>query len=532
MISSHPRGKQLAGLGLTMLSSLLLVACMTADKSPTSTVTPPPPPPPVTPPSPPPPPAGLHAGWHVGPSGSESGTGTTDRPWSLTYALGGAAGQIQPGDTVWLHAGTYHGTTALVATVAGVAGRPVVIRQYPGERAIIDVAGTTSTSARGDAFVVKGGWTVWWGFEMMNSDPNRNTNTRANMIINNASNTKFVNLVVHDGGIGFYSWAQQSNVEVYGSIFYNNGWQGPVQGGGHALYLKSDAGPLVIKDNILFDQFGYGAQVYSEPGDGGLVNITMEGNVSFNNGSVSTQYATSGNANILFGGTVPIQNGRAIDNMTYFSPGYGLYNLVMGFENYSNNQMTLKNNYAVGGSNVLSVGYWNQMTATDNRLFGTGRVMQLKDTTLSGFVWSANTYQRDPLAAAWQYNGTDYGFSAWTTKTGLGHTDIASPTSPLTPAVFVRPNTYEPGRATVVVYNWGRRGSVDVDLSGVLTAGASYEVRNVQNLFGSPVSTGTFNGSINIPMGGVAPPTPIGGAAHAPPRTGPDFDVFVVRQTS
>ena len=82
----------------------------------------------------------------------------------------------------------------------------------------------------------------------------------------------------------------------------------------------------------------------------------------------------------------------------------------------------------------------------------------------------------------------------------------------------------------VVVYNWGRASSVSVDLSGVLASGARYEVRNVQDWYGTPVTTGTFGGgSISIPMGGVAPAPVVGGAPHAPPRTGPEFDVFVVR---
>lgn len=532
MISKNSRGKRLAVTSLPMLLSLLLFACMTADRP--TEVPPPPPPPPVVPPPPPPPPpppGQVLAGWYVAPGGSSTGTGSADQPWSLSHAVSGAGGQIQPGDTVWLRGGTYRG--AFVATVAGTAGRPVVFRQYPGERAIIDVAGSTPTTTRGDAFVVKGAWTVWWGFEMFNSDPNRYTSTRANMIVNNAPNTKYVNLVVHDGGIGLYTWAHQPNVEIYGSIFYNNGWEGSVRSGGHALYLKSNAGPLVVKDNIMFNQFGYGTQVYSEPGDGGLVNITMDGNVSFNNGSIAAQYATSANANILFGGTVPIENGRAVNNMTYFSPGYGVYNMVMGFENYSNVSMTVQNNYAVGGTYVLSVGYWNQLTARDNRLFGTSRVMQLKDTTLSGFDWQANTYLRDPLATAWQYRGTDYAFNAWTIQTGLGLTDVTVPARPVTPHVFVRPNAYEPGRATVVVYNWGRSSSVAVDLGGVLSPGANYEVRNVQDLFGSPVQIGTFGGgSIDISMAGVSPPTPVGGGSHAAPRTGPDFDVFIVRTTN
>src|SRR6185503_9712682 len=194
-------------------------------------------PPPPPPPPPPPLPPGVHAGWHVAPDGSSSGAGTTGSPWSLSYALSGAAGMIEPGDTVWLHGGTYRGK--YTATVAGIAGQPVVIRQYPGERATIDVAGSTSTTSRGDAFVVKGAWTVWWGFEIMSSDLNRNTDTRPNMMINSASNTKYVHLIVHDGGIGFYNYPSASNVEFNGNIIYNNGWQGTAKGGGHALYLKS-----------------------------------------------------------------------------------------------------------------------------------------------------------------------------------------------------------------------------------------------------------------------------------------------------
>jgi hypothetical protein len=499
---------------LPMILSFLLVAC-TLEKT---TGTGAPPPPPRTP----------LTGWHVSASGTTGGAGNSSAPWSLAYALAGAGGQIQPGDTVWLHGGTYRG--AFVATVAGAPGKPVVIRQYPGERAVIDVAGATSATSRGDAFIVRGAWTVWWGFEMMSSDPNRNTNTRPNMIVNNASNTKYVHLVVHDGGIGLYTWPQQTNVEIYGSIFYNNGWQGPVQGGGHGLYLKSNSGPLVVKDNIMFNQFGYGAQVYSEPADGGLVNITLDGNVAFNNGSVSTQYGTSGNANILIGGMSSVQHGRAVNNMTYFSAGYGVYNLVAGFSDYANGDMTLQHNYAVGGTYTLSVGHWSQLTATDNQLFGTGHVLQVRDTALSGYQWTANAFNRDPLAAAWQYNGTDYAFVAWKLTSGLGLSDLILPGTPAT-QVFVRPSAYEPGLATVVVYNWGHQGSVSVDLSGVLSANDRYEVRNVQDLFGTPVTSGTANGSsLSIPMGGVTPPIPIGGAAHQPPQTGPDFDVFVVRK--
>jgi hypothetical protein len=480
------------------------------------------------PPQPPPPPSAQHAGWHVGPNGSSSNAGTTSQPWSLTYALGGASGKIQPGDTVWLHGGTYRGQFR--ATVAGSAGNPVVIRQYPGERATIDVAGATSGTSRGDGFVVKGSWTEWWDFELMSSDPNRYSDTRPNMMINDANNTKYIDLVVHDGGIGFYNYETASNVEFNGNIVYNNGWQTSTKGGGHAFYMKSGTGPVLLRDNVMFNQFAYGIHEYTDAAAGQLINITMDGNASFNTGSVANEYSTAAAANILVGGEEPVKQSKVINNMTYFSPGYGYYNLMMGYSSFANVDLTLSNNYAVGGKYVLTTGQWDKITASGNELIGSGGVVRVLDASLGGYSWGTNTYLRDPVASAWQFNGTDYSFATWKLNTGLGLTDLALSAPPVTTKVFVRPSRYEPGRAVIVVYNWGKASSVAVDLSGVLTGGAQYEVRNVQNWYGTPVVTGTYGGgSIDIPMGGVAPPAVVGGAPHTPPRTGPDFDVFVVR---
>jgi len=68
-----------------------------------------------------------------------------------------------------------------------------------------------------------------------------------------------------------------------------------------------------------------------------------------------------------------------------------------------------------------------------------------------------------------------------------------------------------------------------VDLSGIVPVGARYEVRNVQDLYGAPVASGSFGGgAVSIPLGGVTPPTPVGLTSSRSPRTGPYFDVFLV----
>ena len=63
----------------------------------------------------------------------------------------------------------------------------------------------------------------------------------------------------------------------------------------------------------------------------------------------------------------------------------------------------------------------------------------------------------------------------------------------------------------------------------MVRAGAHFEVRNVQDVFGAPVLSGTYSGGVvAIPMSGVTPPTPIGGSPRPPIKTGPNFDAFLV----
>jgi len=222
------------------------------------------------------------------------------------------------------------------------------------------------------------------------------------------------------------------------------------------------------------------------------------------------------------------------NNMTYFSPGIGVYNVTLGFKTFPNSDLTFANNYMVGGSWVLTVGQWSRLSVTGNTLAGSGGMARIRTSALSGFTWERNTYWRSPSASAWAYADSGYTFPDWKSVTRVAATDVVPSDTPTLPQVFVRISSWEAGRANVIVYNWGRAGSVLAALGSGLRVGDRYEVRNVQDFFGAPVASGTYDGAaITIPMGGVAPPAVIGGAPHAPPQTGPDFDVFVVmRPTS
>lgn len=443
-------------------------------------------------PPPPPPPPTDHAGYYASPAGTSGGDGTRSRPWNLATALAGAGGKVQPGDTVWMLGGTYRGT--FVSTVSGTSGKPVVFRQYPGERALIDGAGAARTAT---VLNVKGQWVVFWGFEMTNTDADRTYSQTGNggrphSLANYAPHTKYISLVVHDAGVGIYNEPNQYDVEITGCVFYNNGWQGPDRGHGHAIYIRSNTGPVWAHDNVLFNQFGYGVHVYTNPGEGLLNNIKIEGNIAFNNGTLATNSSSS---NILVGGDDKANGDVVTKNLTYYPPGITATNMKVGYGSLQNGSVEVTNNYVVGGSPVLSMGYWSSSTVSGNNFIGTSSVLSLDDPALSPTKFAGQTATALP-------GGTK---------------------------VVVRRVSYEKGRAIVAVYNWGNSGSVDVNLDGILPLGAQYEIRNVQNWNGGPVASGSFNGgSVSLPIQAVPPPPPVGWTTKTAPATGTVFGAYVV----
>ena len=439
-------------------------------------------------------------GFYASPAGSSAGNGSATRPWDLRTALAGGGGRVQPGDTIWLRGGTYRGSFR--STVAGRVEAPVVIRGYPGERAIIDGASSSQ-----DTWVVAGEYTVFWGFELTNSNPQRRTESstaeiRPDLIWNYAAHTKYIGLIVHDGGVGLYTEAKYPDVEIAECILYNNGWQEPGHGHGHGLYVKNYTGPVIVRDNIVFNQYGYGIHAYTNANSGKLVNITIEGNVSFNNGVLEEHGKLS--PNILYGGDGYASGATIRDNLTYYSPSLRDVepNVIVGWKTLMNGDAIVERNYFAGGSPVLKFGFWSAARVSDNTLItGRSSYIERRDPGARTQVWRANLQNSEPAD----------------TK------------------IVVRPSRYETGRAAVIVYNWAKRQQVAVDVAGVLVPGDRYEVRNVQDLFGAPVISGTLAAgahTITIPMLGVDAPAPVGVAKSPAPKTGPEFDTFIVRRLS
>lgn len=81
--------------------------------------------------------------YYISSTGSGSGDGSWTNPYTLKQAC---AASITAGSTLWRRGGTYL-LKNLTCNIAGNSGARTVIREYPGERAIVDGGWTTTLSA-------------------------------------------------------------------------------------------------------------------------------------------------------------------------------------------------------------------------------------------------------------------------------------------------------------------------------------------------------------------------------------------------
>ncbi len=462
------------------------------------------------------------AQFYVAPSGRRDGDGSKARPWDLATALAQPA-QVKAGDTMWLRGGTYKG--AFKSALTGQDARPVLLAQLAGERATID-----------GSLTVAGAWATYWGFEVLDSDPDR-TKERPTGVEVFGPHTKLVNLVVHDCGNGIAAWSPAVDAEVYGCIIYNNGFQNspPDRGHGHAIYTQNEAGTKLIRDNVMFNQFGWGIHAYTEEGD--ITGFLFEGNVSFNNGAATA--AGSRYDNILVGGERPAARVALVSNYTYqtLTVGAAKPSVRLHYGATNNQDLTVKDNHFVGSTLAADVRDWQSVSMTGNFFYSPAQLLALGLTpdAASAYTWDRNTYFQGRKAEAFTLQDKALDFPAWQQATGFDQHSRWVRNENGRPAgveVFVRPNQYEPGRAHVVIYNWDLRATVEVDAAGVLMVGAQYEVRDAQNYFGRPVASGTYDGKhLRLPLTGL-PVAPAVGAQAALASTAPEFGVFVIVRKS
>jgi hypothetical protein len=263
-------------------------------------------------------------------------------------------------------------------------------------------------------------------------------------------------------------------------------------------------------------------------------NYIVTGFVGFNNGVIN---GTGSPIDLLIGSGdrpstgVLVRNCRTFRNDTKLTADLGYY---FAYANGIQNQdLACVDNYFVGG---VELDAWASAVFSRNVVYSTqglnvliSGMIQVTGPSVNYIISPDNTYYGDPTAVQWGYNTVGYNFANWKAITGFTNPGSYGGTSPNGIVYEVRPNFYEAGRANIIIYNWANQSSVAVDLGNTLQVGQAYYIVNAQDFYGAPVLSGVYlGGTVNIPMAGIASPTPLGRGIPGP-TTGPTFQVFVVR---
>lgn len=500
--------------------------------------------------------------WFASPTGKSSSDadGSIQNPWDI-YTAFRATNSIQPGDTLYLRGGLHLGgqltnyNSALSLRLVGTSNNPIVVRPYLNEKPIIVIG--TNQSQNNEILAVYGDYTTLRDVEITNPSTNRWTWAKYAPAVSfyEGTGNKLVNCIIHDTFEGLWVGLGSHQTEIYGCLIYNNGGQNltttnvdgsarspDTRGHGHGIYARSSAPTTLLAENILFNQFGLGIQCYTTSSSQPMIGFRLEGNISFGNGRLSasgdqeTQILLGGGGlvdkalvytNFAIGGqsgatTTTFGSGASVgDNSTgngsiVFSGNHwiGDYNFVKCFTN-----VIFTNNFLQGDVTIL----WATLPKPDN-----GRT---KITGGAFYDWNRNTYNLT-WPGAFQISTNRYiysTFAGWTNATGFDVDSSFSVTKPTGSEVYVRTNKYEMNRAHIVVINWSSNSTVNVDLTGYVSLGQSFEIRSAQNPLGAALVAGTYTGgNITLPLTNISVAIPTG-FAKAPAETGPLFNAFVLQ---
>ena len=281
----------------------------------------------------------------------------------------------------------------------------------------------------------------------------------------------------------------------------------------------------------MFNQFSHGLHCYGSS-KAFLQGFHIEGNVAFQNGSLVKPDERE--PDFLVGGGTPIDRVAFVGNFNY---GGGSVRLGYNW-GPTNKAVDVRDNYLAGGVNLH---FLERITFGGNTVINPGSLIRM-DLPAEGGVeasrWENNTYvNTEPKWRPFNITrkgrpGRDLTFAEWkqtATTTQWDRDSTFSEAKPRGVKVFVRPNRYENGRANVIVYNWDRQDSVEVNLPPTLAAGQRFRIVSAQDFYGEPVVQGVADGKpVRLPMKPRPPTQPVGMPDYKLPVPEPEFGVFVV----
>ncbi len=293
--------------------------------------------------------------WYVAPGGTPSAQGTMDSPWDLESALDGRQ-KVAPGDTVWLLGGKYEhpnrdsSNLGFTVRLNGAEDKPIVVRAARGQRVSIDpglaIQNPTSHLWIWDLeLLVRENLVQSRRFEESGSHPKSYDRPHGGLNVYAGNDCKYINLIIHDTAQGVSFWSGATDSELYGCIIYDNGWDAPDRGHGHAIYTQNEKGIKTISDCIMTGGYGYTMHAYGSS-RAYVDHYVAEGNICYDAGT------------FLIGGGRPSQDIKVLNNY--------LHNVSMqlGYSAPYNLDCEVRDNVIVNGG--LTVNKFRQVVNEGN----------------------------------------------------------------------------------------------------------------------------------------------------------------------
>jgi hypothetical protein len=215
---------------------------------------------------------------YVSPAGIAGGTGTITAPWSAAYAISRAL----PGDTLYFRGGVYANPYLVEITVSGLEGKPIIIKNYPGEKPIVD--GTNCWKVMPNDGAMRGliaftnrAYVTFDGFEIRTVGTTNTSDVAAVLIRGASHHIKITNCSIHnvattlsraDGPqgtangiavLGSAASASVNNIEISNCDIYDlrTGWSETVTFNGNVEKFSVLNCKIHDTNNIAIDCIGY-----------------------------------------------------------------------------------------------------------------------------------------------------------------------------------------------------------------------------------------------------------------------------------
>ncbi|UPT71507.1 MAG: T9SS type A sorting domain-containing protein [Flavobacterium sp. JAD_PAG50586_2] len=554
--------------------------------------------------------------WHVKPATNNANTlgdGLSfATAWSLQNALNNPGGVIKPGDTVWLHGGDYKGNFVSSAALSGTVTNYITVSSYPGEWARLDgnvfpyvaptgnVAGKVASTIdqemasyktidetppqtfTGIILTVESGFVQFENFEVtclgninrlkvadvndVNCEPTNGYNGMTGINHIAATVNRYVNLVVRNvPGVAMGSWKDTANTEVYGCLFYNNGYilhqkatcgatAVSVIGKGPGIYSQNTSLTQNRRfiNNIFMNNYDSGLFVWSatsQPTFDYLRNYDISRNIFVNNGGpqrdeTANMIVKSNSINAFnHPSNINIDN-----NVFYINDGSSF---VSGLDVRNSSGVNMSHNFIFKGTaGVTFTDNNTNINFHDNYYHGKRLQTLITPTNYNSNNWymdfnkyytrsdASNMFEivvgstRHPLATFQslygdELNSTRLPLSNWIAGFPYYTNTFEDPKS------FITQNQYNPNVFYVTVHNTKpfdpNFDNIAVDFSSYgIPAGTNYRIRDAQNYFGTPITGSIASNSISFPMTLTDFEQPIGYVETTPVHSVKDLSVFVV----